>query len=76
MVLCELTSTTMLVELVLAAHVWVDEQSSDGGQPPQVPPQPSLPQVFPVQSGAHPVDPPAFELLLDVDAVVDPELDV
>ena len=49
----------MLVVVEGALHVCKGLQSSEGGQPPQVPPQPSLPQVFPEQFGAHAEAPPS-----------------
>ena len=73
-VFCESTSTTMLVEPLLAAHVWADEQSCDGGQPPHVPPHPSPPQVFPVQSGLHCEPPPSEAPVVEADAAADPVL--
>ena len=62
----DFASTTTLVVLEDATQVCEDPQSWDGGQPPQVCPQPSSPHVFPLQlgvqltppSGAAPVDPP------------------
>ena len=62
----EFASTTTLVVLEEATQVCDGPQSWEGGQPPQVCPQPSPPQVFPLQlemqptpaSGALPVDPP------------------
>src|SRR5947207_15557060 len=47
----DLASTTMEVVLGDATQVFAGPQSWDGGQPPQVPPQPSSPQVSPVQLG-------------------------
>ncbi len=47
----EVGSTTMLVVLEGATQDCAALQSWEGGQPPQVPAQPSVPQVFPVQSG-------------------------
>jgi len=46
-----------------ATQVCAGPQSCDGGQPPQVPPQPLSPQVFPVQSVWQLVVAPSVELL-------------
>jgi hypothetical protein len=54
----DFVSTTMLVVLEDATQVWAEPQSWDGGHPPQVPWQPSSPQVFAVQSGVQLVEPP------------------
>ena len=51
----------MLVVLVDATQVCAGPQSWEGGHPPQVPWQPSLPQVFPVQLAAQ--APPEDELV-------------
>jgi hypothetical protein len=59
----EFASTTTLVVLEEATQVCDGPQSWEGGQPPQVCPHPSLPQVFPLQveaqlTPADPADPP------------------
>src|SRR5580658_444372 len=46
---CDRASTTMLDVLAGAMQVPEAAQSCEGGQPPQVPPQPSSPHVFAVQ---------------------------
>jgi hypothetical protein len=62
----------MLVVVDGATQVWEELQSWEGGQPPHVPPQPSPPHVFPVQSAVQlevpasgavpePVEPPPEE---------------
>jgi hypothetical protein len=48
----------MLVVLEEAVHVCEAPHSWEGGQPPQVPPHPSSPQVLPVQSGVQLRAPP------------------
>ncbi len=54
----DFASTTMLVVLEDATQVWAEPQSWEGGHPPQVPWQPSSPQVFAVQSGVQATEPP------------------
>ncbi len=53
----DFASTEMLVVLEGVTQVCEEPQSLEGGHPPQVPPQPSLPHVFPVQSELHAVPP-------------------
>jgi hypothetical protein len=52
----------MLVVLEGATQVCDVLQTLDGGQPPQVPPQPSVPHVLPVQFDVHDTVPPLEEL--------------
>jgi hypothetical protein len=54
-------------------QVCAGPQSCDGGQPPQVPPQPSSPQVFPVQSDWQLVVAPPSALDLELSATAAPE---
>ena len=51
----------MLVVLEGATQVCDVLQTLDGGQPPQVPPQPSVPHVLPVQFDVHDTVPPLEE---------------
>ncbi len=66
---CDLASTTMLLWLGEATQVFADPHNWDGGQPPQLPPQPSSPHVLLAQSGLQfggaPESAPVFEELVD-----------
>jgi hypothetical protein len=57
----------MLDVLEGAVHVPEAPQSWEGGQPPHVPPQPSSPQVFPVQLALQFAAGPPSEALPDED---------
>ena len=58
-------STTMLDELEGAMQVPDVPQSCEGGQPPQVPPQASSPQVLPAQLDLQPGAGPPSAVLPD-----------
>src|SRR5579883_2956552 len=47
---CDVASTTMPAVAEGVTHVCAGPHSCEGGQPPQLPLQPSSPQVLPVQS--------------------------
>lgn len=64
----------MLVGLDEATHVCAGPQSCEGGQPPQVPLQPSSPQVFPVQLAWQSRGTPVPESPALPDELVAPEL--
>jgi hypothetical protein len=75
----DLASTTMVLVLGGVTQVCAGPQSWEGGQPPQVLPQPSLPQVFPVQSGLQLVGvpesaPPPEDELVDAPLLEDAPL--
>src|ERR1700677_952695 len=73
-VFCESASTVTVAVPLGATQVCVDPQSCDGGQPPQVPPPPSSPQVFPVQFAWQPVVPPVSARSVEVlESVATPE---